>query len=758
MNDTAPIWSSQLRIVTGRAVEDVPQIGFSERVDPRGRLIQLFLLAEPVADGADAFADLFVRRVASLFDPGSHSLTGAIQAAIETAHLDLRNWNRQRVASEHAMYGLSCLIHRNDQPALLCQVGPSLAILAGDPGAAGSRPTLTYTQQPGQTPSQDLAAPIGGSAPLVYEFASAPQSTDGWALLLSPNTEPLFNAERRVQLSRLPAQETLPMLYPVMLELRDAAAIVIGRAPPDPPSQPEREQEPQPDDIQLHPAPDPPIEHPPDSQQQTSRASAAPEPQAPTGGIGSPAASPLIQTVHFDPIPLSETEIVWPANPFVLPAAQRVDSLATAATPTTRPSLNRPLMELKQALPSLKPPTQRPSLPAPRVRTGRPMRDATWPRVGLSLIVMLLILIGVGFALLGPSLLRSDDDQLRLHIDRAQTGLAAARLATDTQSARLALSEALNEVNAALLINPLAPDGLQLRSDIEAVIAELTRVLAPGALETLVDLSGFGPTIALGALRGGDQQLFALDHAGGRVFAIDRNGAARVIFLEGELLGIDNQSRATQPISIAYQQARAGDQATLWILDAQSRLYQWTASGVLLMPIPDLDRLGSVDAVAASSANLYLLDRAGGAIWAFKIGPTALDRPARVVGRTDLHSASEFVAAQSEGGAVQFVVATSDGRVQRFLGNTEQPIDLQLERDLLAPASLSLGANSELIYLVDRGHDRVLAIHPNGAVSSQIQSADLSELRGVWVSEAAGQIIYALPDSLLIGRLPSGQQ
>ncbi|MXY85532.1 MAG: hypothetical protein F4Y95_03315 [Chloroflexi bacterium] len=176
------------------------------------------------------------------------------------------------------------------------------------------------------------------------------------------------------------------------------------------------------------------------------------------------------------------------------------------------------------------------------------------------------------------------------------------------------------------------------------------------------------------------------------------------------------------------------------------------------MPIPDLVRLGSVDAVAATAGSIYLLDQAGGAVWRFAVDRAELGPPVRAVGRTDLLNATELVAAVTPSGAVEFLVASSDGRLRRFAGDEELPLALDLERPLLSPASLSLGAQSGLVYIVDRGEGRLLAVGPDGGVVSQIQSAELADLRGAWVDEQSGQIMYTLPSSIVVGRLPDGQE
>lgn len=778
MTQPHEIWSSQLRIAAGRAVEEAPQVGFAEQRDQLGRLVRLSILAEPAADGADAFMDQFVRRLGELFDPAARSLTGAIKFAVETTHEELRVWNRQHLPEEHAMYGVSFLIQRADQPAVLGQVGPSVGLLAGDAGLAGLRATALHVHQPRQ--NDPVSAAIGSSDPLNLEFVSGPEASDGWALLLTSNTAAMLDPERRVALSRMEVDETLRHLYPSMVNLRDAAALVVtlgaGPSPGDSataPPQTETEEdaaevngdEPLEDSIELG-----------DSEREQAVLDQNPIESAPDQSQDHDPGEPVERTapaagqweVTFAAPAQAELEVVgWPVNPF---AVTQVDQVQTPPPlPAVGPPLTNPIMELGRAIPSLLEKRNEPAVEQPKIRPRDPQtRSATVRRVGLVLLGMLIVLIGVAAVLLGPSLLQSDDDQFRSRVERGRNGLAASQLAVTTEGARLSLQDALSEVEAALEINPLAEDALQLREEIEAVLAELNLVQSPGELSTIADLSRFGPSIALGTVRFGAGRAFVLDDAGGRVFSVSADGAVSVIFLEGELLGLGGQLRAGKPISLAWQTAQTAQTANgvaessaedaLWILDSQARLYRWTPSGVLLVPIPGLVRLGSVDAVAATAGSVYLLDQAGGAVWRFAVERSELSEPVRAVGRTDLLEASELVATVNSAGAVEFLVASSDGRLRRFGANEELPLALGLQRHLLNPASISTGVQSGLIFVVDRGEGRIIALGPDGNVVSQIQSAELAELRGAWVDEQSGQIIYALPSSILTGRLPAGQE
>ena len=777
MTQPHEIWSSQLRIAAGRAVEEAPQVGFAEQRDQLGRLVRLSILAESAADGADAFMDQFVRRLGELFDPAARSLTGAIKFAVETTHEELRAWNRQHLPEDHAMYGVSFLIQRADQPAVLGQVGPSVGLLAGDAGLAGLRATALYVHQSRR--GDPVSAAIGSSDPLNLEFVSGPEASDGWALLLTSNTATMLDPERRVALSRMEVEETLRHLYPSMVNLRDAAALVIslgaGPSPGDLAAPPQTETVEDADEA----SDDEPLEdsiEPDDSERELaildqnpiefgrdySQASDASE----AGGRAPPAAGQW--EVTFAPPAPAELEVVgWPVNPF---AVTRVDQVQPPTPlPAVGPPLTKPIMELGRAIPSLLEKRNEPAVEQPKIRPRDPRtRSATARRVGLVLLGMLAVLIGVAAVLLGPSLLQSDDDQFRSRVERGRNGLAASQLAVTTEGARLSLQDALSEVEAALEINPLAEEALQLREEIEAVLAELNLVQSPGELSTIADLSRFGPSIALGTVRFGAGRAFVLDDAGGRVFSVSADGAVSVIFLEGELLGLGGQLRAGKPISLAWQTAQTAQTANgvavssaedaLWILDSQDRLYRWTPSGVLLVPIPGLVRLGSVDAVAATAGSVYLLDQAGGAVWRFAVERSELSEPVRAVGRTDLLEASELVATVNSSGAVEFLVASSDGRLRRFSADEELPLALGLQRNLLNPASISTGAQSGLIFVVDRGEGRIIALGADGNVVSQIQSAELAALRGAWVDEQSGQIIYALPSSILTGRLPAGQE
>ena len=739
---TDSVWTSQLRIAGGNAVEDAPQIAFAESRDRRGRLVRLYLLAEPAATGGDAFIDGFVARIGETFDPTSRSLTGALMQVLEGLHEELREWNRGHLAAQQASYGVSCALLREGEPGILAQAGPSLAVLAGDPPPGALRELHVRAQREGEASAQ----PIGGSGALRVQFFPLPAARDGWALLLTSNAQRLVDAAGRTSLGQMAVDDVLPTLYPALRELTQAAALIISVPSVEPPIPPQAAPA-QPAQETREAQAAPPIEPLPSSDAisvEVSPESAGPAESEPAERPPEPAPPPASAAPEFvfeaPPAPRGN----WPTNPFA-PIELSVLAVESAgASAGAPPGWGRPLAELSGDLPD--PTARRPELEQQR-RRRPPLRTTLFALFG-----MLLVLAGVSAALVLPTLLSNDSEQFGEQLERARQGLAAAALGVDVASSRAALRQALTDVNSALDSKPLDQQALDLRGEIEAALAELDLLFVPAAFETLVDLGRFGPSISLGAIYQASDRLYALDDAGGRVFAISAAGVASVLFNEGAALDAAAARSTGRPISLAL------DGAALWVLDSEAQLFRIDDAGALLIGIPQAERLGSLNAIAVAGGGLWALDASGGAIWRFPRAEAdgALGPPQRITPRVNLASAVELAAAPREDGSITLFVSTSDGRLRRFINGEESPLTLEgLDRRPLAPASLSVGQSSGLLYLADRGNGRVLVLGPDGALSRQIAAEELRGLRGVAVDEARGQIVYAFIDRLISSPLPA---
>ena len=782
---TDQVWTSHLRIAGGNAVEDAPQIAFSERRDRRGRLVRIYLLAESASSAGDNFIETFVARVGEAFDPTRRSLTGSLTEALEDRHEELRHWNREHLPAQQVSYGVSCAILREGDAGILAQAGPSLAVLAGDP-TSGLR-ELHVRAHRGDDP---VAQPIGGSGALAVQFFPMPTAADGWALLLTSNAARLVDAAGRVGLGRLAVDDVLRNLYPGLREFSPSAALVIALPPgegapsggrrsapevpgalggespsgesasPDPTVAPRsnagldvgrdlvRDEQPDVARTELEVAGRVEADARPAGLRRLLQRGAAAEPTADPdaeasgrdhrlAGLGTGVAA------SFGSPPALPGG--WPSNPF---AVVDLPVLAVAAGPAAPPpSWERPLMNLADEIPASS--AHRPELERKSKRRAPPLRTTL-----LALGMMAIVLAGVAATLLLPTLLSRGDEQFSQRIGQARQGLAAAALGVDLESSRAALRQARGDVNLALEHKPLDQQALDLRVEIEAALAELELVVVPTELMTLVDLGRFGPSIALGTVRRSGERLYALDDAGGRVFSISPEGVASVVFTEGAALDAAGERRAARPISLAP------DGEALWVLDSAGQLFRLDPAGALLVGLPELERLGSLDAIAVSDSGLWVLDAQGGAVWLFpRTAPDErlqLGAPSRMTPRTDLAAGTEIAIAARSDGSVAILITLSDGRLRRFVDQEERPLTLEgLDREPLAPASISVGEPSGLIYLADRGNDRVLILSPDGALSRQIASEQLRGVRGVAVDEASGRVIYAFESVLLTSPLPN---
>ena len=757
---TDSVWTSQLRIAGGNAVEDSPQIALAEARDRRGRLVRLFVLAESASPGGDAFIDGFVGRIGEAFDPRARSLTGTLIEVLEGRHEELRQWNREHLPAQQASYGVSCVLLREGEAGILAQAGPSLAVLAGDPPPGGLRELHVRALREGAAAAQ----PIGGGGALRVQFFPLPVARDGWALLLTSNAQRLIDAAGQANLGQLAVDDVLPNLYPALRELTQAATMVIGVPGSDASGSAgaaaagAAEASPSPEAAPPEPAPriDAAVESVGSelverSAEPESAAASAPLPAPPSAP---PAPGPTAGAPEFVFAAAPEPRGSWPTNPF---AAVELSVLAVeAGGVSAAPGWGRPLTELSGELPD--PAANRPELEGQRKRRGPPLRTAL-----IALFGMLAVLAAISAALVVPTLLSNDDEQFGVRLEGARQGLAAAALGVDVASSRASLRQALGDVNLALEDKPLDQQALDLRGEIEAALAELDLLFVPPAFETLVDLGRFGPSIALGAVylagadgSGSSDRLYALDDAGGRVFAIGETGLASVLFSEGAALGAASGAvgarRTGRPISLAP------DGAALWVLDSERQLFRIDDGGALLIGMPQAERLGSLDAIAAAGDGLWALDAIGGAVWRFPRAAAdgALGSPQRMTPRVNLASAIDLAVALRAGGSVEVFVSMSDGRLRRFVDGEESPLTLEgLDRGPLVPASLGVGQVSGLLYLADRGNGRVLVLGPDGGLSRQIAAEELRGLRGVGVDEARGRIVYALADRLLVSPLPA---
>ena len=53
----AEVWTAQLHIADGSSSEDAPEIAYAERLDDRGQVARLYIVAEPERPGSEQFIE-----------------------------------------------------------------------------------------------------------------------------------------------------------------------------------------------------------------------------------------------------------------------------------------------------------------------------------------------------------------------------------------------------------------------------------------------------------------------------------------------------------------------------------------------------------------------------------------------------------------------------------------------------------------------------------------------------------------------------
>ena len=118
-------WTAQFHIQHGDAVEESPHIGVYGKAGPSGRA-SLYVVAEAGnSPDSDAFCGQLVGTVATELRLGGLSATSGLTSALNTAHAQLQELNRETDSGEQMFAGASCAVVQGND-LYLAQVGPSL--------------------------------------------------------------------------------------------------------------------------------------------------------------------------------------------------------------------------------------------------------------------------------------------------------------------------------------------------------------------------------------------------------------------------------------------------------------------------------------------------------------------------------------------------------------------------------------------------------------------------------------------------------
>ena len=438
----------------------------------------------------------------------------------------------------------------------------------------------------------------------------------------------------------------------------------------------------------------------------------------------------------------------WPANPFNTPAAPVLETGRDADSAR----FPLPMFRLEGRMPRLR--RRRREADADRAGEAAAPRRG-WGALALAVLAVVAVLGVVVGVLLVPDLLEnSEQRRFESLLEQARRGLTAASLSSDATAGRAELTEARAAVGAALDLRPLDESALALQGEVASALSQINAVVRPPGLVEVANLSAIvPPPLALSLVQVGGASLYLLDESGQRVFALPlAGGEPALIFAAGErypVLSLAADQEAGAPVGMHWASGAAGQSLT--ILDDNGRLFRFLpGQGAQALTMPSRELIGSPDAVAVDAGGIFVLDVAGGAIWRFpQLADGTLLEPQLAITRTDLSAAGSLAVGDS------LFVAGSDGRIRRFSDGADQGFPLlDLDRPLLVPDSLAIGALTGLVYTVDRGNNRVAVFSAAGELVVQLRADELSGVRGVVPDELNGRLYFVTADRLLSSALP----
>jgi hypothetical protein len=307
---------------------------------------------------------------------------------------------------------------------------------------------------------------------------------------------------------------------------------------------------------------------------------------------------------------------------------------------------------------------------------------------------------------------------------RAQSAVDEARSLRDVQGELTGLEDRLADNLARI-------DGIRDLPDLIQV-ADLT---APGLAAPAASQVALGP------------QVYLLDAAAGKVVALPREGEPKplTLFEEGRPAGPDRTGKARHITWWAPEGNRPG---LLLVLDDQRRLYSVDARGdVRPVALGDTAEWKTDTGIVVGTSHLYVLDAGANQVWRYALNAGGFPGAPEPL-LTARASLKDVTGISIAAGAP--MIATSDGRLLRVADGLAQPMQpVATDRPLLAPAPPQLNGGDGLLYVADRGNQRVVLLGTDATFRGQLVHHRLAGLQSIALDEAAG-VLYAIAGQSLV--------
>jgi len=698
-------WVGRFCVVDGHVEEEGAWLGSLIRQRPDDDPDELYVVVEPVGEHSVEYTSQLVDVVAQLYRRDPLSLTGALTRSLRAAHDHLRDWNRKSLEEHRVAAGASCLALRGSD-AYLAQVGPSLAYILT---AGGEFRRL----QPESTSFEDALGVADEFEPTITRIALA---AGDLVLLASTRLEGIASEHHIRRILERGADDALPELYMLTRDEPGMAVVLLSCFD---------EPDPLPEFLTR--------ESPPDQEKlaasgtngnghhRNGNGSAAQEPEPVGAGISRrpPLASASVALGSFD-APRR------PLNEQIREIAQ-----STAPLPATNVRLrgDKSMVRYK------------------RTTGTMPLPQLQIPKLALLAAVAIIAVVALAWWQLPRSVAESREEKFATLLAEARESHAQAEATDDTGLKRQLLTDAQSNLADAEKIHDDNGELIALKGDVAAAIALLNAVFEVDSFSTIINLAQqvTGSVSVIDTVIGGNSA-YLLDAEEGRVIrvALDGTSPPETIIKEGEAAGFVTVAR---PAQIAW----APQTESLLIFDQQRRAFGYFPDrGTLPLTIRDAESWGSMDAIAASGGNLYLLDVKGNQVWRYLPGQGGFDseRTALIDGAT-LTSATEVAVGQD------VYVLDDKAGIRRFTGKQEVEFPLSgIDVPLMSPASLSVLPGSNRIVVADRGNKRIVVASAEGEFLRQIVSPSFTDLRAVAVDEGTGTLYVLNGDTLMRAPFP----
>lgn len=685
-------WVGRFTVVNGRAEEDGPWLGSLIRQRDDDAPDELHVIVEPAIAGREEYASQLVDVIARLYQRDPLSLTGALVRSLKAAHEHLREWNQKSLPEHRVGAGASCLALRGTD-AYLAQTGPSVAYTRS---ADGSFRRI----EPEHHAFEDALGVADPFEPRLTRLALAP----GDLVLVASSALDHVVPEAHVQrILALGADDALRELYLLCRDRPDFSLVLLScfeqeSAPPDYLTHERaREADVPLDDVGLH---EPAIG-------ETADAPAADE----------DAREPALASLAVGAFDLPRR-----------PVAEQVREITASTAPPPAAGVR---IRGEGATPRYKRSTGAGIVPQFRI-----------PKLAVFGALALVVLGLVAWWTIPGSVKQNREERFTTLVADARAANARAQATDDNGVKRQMLATAQAKLTDAAKIHPDNGEVTALKSDVTNGLSALDNVFEIKDFTTVVDLSQqvTGGLSVTRAVVGGDSAYF-LDARGHRVLrlALDGKTPPDTILQEGKLAGMLTAGR---PQQIAWSDASS----SLVVVDDKRQAFAYFPDkGALPLTVRGADGWGSLDAVAASGGNLYVLDVKNNQVWRYFPGEGGFDSERTgLLDTADLSNASEIAVGQD------LYVLDAKAGIRRFAGKAEAGFTLAgIDTPLVSPASLSVLPGSSRVVVADRGNKRIVIASAQGTFLQQIVSPAFTDLRAVSIDEGKSVIYVLNGDTLL---------